>query len=321
MTSRDVAPKKQKLANPAMGFLGLRADTRIPADVPNQVNHSNQESLKQHARMADRKAASIISGAACVDPKMVWVTLEGGGDWFDKKDETRLMAVAWDTLEKDENLGESVMQRTGDSSGRAADRDANRLEHITAVLKQYRRQQLSMHVQSISPAAEECMAGLVMDLMVYYTRFNDMKDPKITQKNQERNPLIEHEDKIRRIARILRRLPVARNQFCRTAGCILAYKLCLQEGSACTTRRLNQVQLDMFRSKASWVRFMNDNFEEIFSDVNSVFDVEDSIYIYDWTTVEMCKLDTDQFGVIAATAVPVDADTVEPPPGAFAFYT
>jgi hypothetical protein len=324
MTSRDVDPPKRKRVNlqqPAMVNLGLRPNTEIPFGTDPMDKPAEQGVLKQHARMADRKAALMISGAACVDPKMVWVTLEGGGSWFDKKDETRLMTVAWDTLEKDDNLGESMIQRTGGDSGRV-DRNATRLEHITAVLKQYRRQQLSMHVQSISPAAEECMSGLVIDLVERNTQLSDMADPVITQTNPHRDPLVEHDDKIRRITRIMRRLPVCRNHFCRVAGCILAYKLCLQEGSACTTRRLNQVQLDMRIGKLEWLRYVNAHFDEMFDDISSVYNKDQSIYVYDWATAEMRRLDSDQFEVVQGERVqgPVDSDAEERRGGQDAFY-
>lgn len=270
---------------------------------------NNVKLLAQHARMLDKQASNAVAGSACVAPATVWVTLEGGGDWFDKKDENRLMAVAWDTLEKDNNINTSMLERTGDSdTGRSASAEKVRLAYISSILKQYRRQQLSMRVQSLSASADECMSGLVMDMIHDYNEFRDMQDPKITQRNPTRDPLIEHDDKIRRLVRILRRLPVCRNNFCRTAGCILRYNLCLMEGSACTTKRLQQIQREMMFSQRAWSRFMVANFDEIYSDVRKVYNVEDSIYVYDWAIVEMRRLDSDQFNLLPE-AVLVDPES------------
>jgi len=262
--------------------------------------------------MLDLAAATMICGSACVEPKVVWVTCEGSGDWFDKSDERRLMEVAWERVDKDtQSMDQYVEILGGAREGSTTNSNSQRAFQITTLLKEFRRYQNAMRVQSISSGGVESMTGIVMDMIESYREFRNMNDPKVTQANPGRDPFVEHDDRIRRLVRILRRLPITRNHFCRTAGCILRYSLCLQEGSACTTRRLNQIQSEMMRSKSAWSRFMESNYTQIVSDVQQVFDTEHSIYVYDWTYFALRALDDEQNEQQIENAVAVPGSTVE----------
>jgi hypothetical protein len=305
MTSRDVRLGGAKRQN--ITFLGL-------SDHSAQFHHTDRSThdLSQHARMLDLAAANMICGSACVEPKVVWVTCEGSGDWFDKSDERRLMEVAWERVDKDtQSMDQYVEILGGAREGSTTNSNSQRAFQITTLLKEFRRYQNAMRVQSISSGGVESMTGIVMDMIESYREFRNMNDPKVTQANPGRDPFVEHDDRIRRLVRILRRLPITRNHFCRTAGCILRYSLCLQEGSACTTRRLNQIQSEMMRSKSAWSRFMESNYTQIVSDVQQVFDTEHSIYVYDWTYFALRALDDEQNEQPIQNAVAVPGSTVE----------
>lgn len=291
MTSKDVYPVQLGSNRLNIAHLGFGQRTTIH-------QHSAQiddATLSQHARMLDQECANMIAGSANIQPKVVWVTCEGSGDWFDKADERRLMEVAWDRVDKDtQSMNQYVELLGGARQGSTTNSYSQRVSQITDLLKEFRRFQNAMRVQSISPGAVESMTGIVMDLLDSYRELSMMNDPKVTQANPGRDSFIEHDDKIRRMVRILRRLPITRNHFCRTAGCILRYGLCLQEGSACTTRRLNQIQSDMIRSKSAWSQFMSSNAKQIISDIKQVYDIDRSIYVYDWTYYKLRELDNDQ---------------------------
>lgn len=254
--------------------------------------------LSQLGRMEDKQAAKLIAGAAGIDETVVWVICEGGSAWFDKSDERRLMAYAWENVIEKEN---QVMDQMVDSLSvnSAMPRPKNqrtRLNVITETLKEFRQTQLSMRVESFAPAAEECMVGLVMGLCDEHDLFDNL--PETTRDDEsanDKNPIVHHDDKIRRLSRMLRRLPVTRNQFCRTTGCVLRYSLCLQEGSAVTTRRLNQIQSDMIRSKGALLRYVYTHYEEIIQTVNRFYHDDKNMYVFDWASHEMQKIDSEQF--------------------------
>jgi hypothetical protein len=261
------------------------------------VDRAPSDKLAQLGRLEDKTAAKLIAGAAGVAEAVVWVTCEGGGAWFDKSDERRLMSFAWDgVIEKEINpMMDTVIDRmsVNDSVPRPSNQQP-RLKLITETLKEFRQAQLSMRVESFSPSAEESMVGLVMGLCEDHGLFANLSE---TDRDLNNDPTQHHDDKTRRLVRMLRRLPITRNQFCRTAGCVLRYSLCLQEGSAVTTRRLNQIQSDMIRSKSTLVRYFMAHYDEISVVIAKHYTDRDSMYVFDWASHEMHKIDNEQFPV------------------------
>jgi hypothetical protein len=251
-------------------------------------------SLLQLGRMEDKTAAKLIAGAAGIAEAVVWVVCEGGGGWFDKSDERRLMAFAWDgVIEKENVMFDSWIDKM--SANEAVSRPQNqrsRLNLITETLKEFRQTQMRMRVESFSPSAEESMVGLVVIMCDDYGLFEHLGE---IDRQDDLNPAMQHDDKIRRLSRMLRRIPVTRNQFCRTAGCILQYKLCLQEGSAVTTRRLNQIQSDMIRSKANFLRYCEAHHDEIMQIMAKYYNNTGHMYVFDWCSYALQKIDSEQF--------------------------
>jgi hypothetical protein len=277
----------------------IRSETLLPGVI---------SLVSQKSRRLDKSAATLIAGSAGVVDAVVWVTCEGGGDWFDKSDERRLMTIAWDgVIDKSNQLMDNVVDKMSmnDSGVQRSSNQKVRLDHITSVLKEFRNAQRGMRVQSFSSGAEESMVGMVIDMLDTYREFHDMSEPH-PKTYVGREPAMPYDDKIRRLSRMLRRIPVTRNHFSRTAGCILRYNLCLQEGSACTTRRLNQIQSDMIRSKAAWYRHVCANLDEIFVDINSIFMDDTNEYVFDWASHEMNKIDSEQFIIPSVIGEPIE---------------
>lgn len=253
------------------------------------------DGLKQQTRIEDKIAAKLIAGAAGVGEAIVWVVCEGGGAWFDKSDERRLMAFAWDgVIEKENQMMDSVIDRLSvNESVKRPSNQGSRLKLITDTLKEFRQTQLRMRVSSFSPSAEESMIGLVMIMCDDYEMFDSV--PAVQRKTHDLSETTQHDDKIRRLSRMFRRMPITRNQFCRTAGCMLRYTLCLQEGSAVTTRRLNQIQSDMARSKQAFLRYCMAHADEIEQTIHKSYNKETDLFVFDWLTYELQKIDSEQF--------------------------
>jgi hypothetical protein len=269
--------------------------TLVTAETNTNSNFLPTDLLKQQTRIEDKMAAKLIAGSAGVAESIVWVVCEGGGAWFDKSDERRLMAFAWDgVIEKENQMMDSVIDRlsVNESVKRPSNQGA-RLTLITDTLKEFRQTQLRMRVSSFSPSAEDSMVGLIMIMCDDYDLFPNV--PAVMRKEYDSSETTQHDDKVRRLSRMFRRMPITRNQFCQTAGAMLRYTLCLQEGSAVTTRRLNQIQSDMARSKQGFLRYCMAHSDEIEHTLYGHYTNEKDVLVFDWLAYELQRIDSEQF--------------------------
>jgi hypothetical protein len=259
------------------------------------------QQISQEARMLDKSAAMLIAGAACLSVRgNVWVDCNMESEWFDSSDEKNLMKFAWnDVIGKDNTATQDSLDRmsAGGRSELAGSADP-RLAHITTVLRSFRKAQLTMQLYSLSPGAEAALSGLVIDALEIFPQlavFGDAAESKV----YPRSTVSEHDDRVRRMARVLRRIPSTRNEFCRVAGNTLRYNISLQEGCAISTRRLNQIQSDMRTAIGVWVQFLENNMDRIVHDLKLVWDDTENFYVFDWTTHRLKILDSEQYSIVA----------------------
>ena len=64
---------------------------------------------------------------------------------------------------------------------------------------------------------------------------------------------------------------------------------------ALSTRRINQIQTDMLRTKIAWFRFLDENFSEVFKELKTFWETRNSHYVFDWTSCRMKMLDSQQY--------------------------
>jgi hypothetical protein len=259
------------------------------------------ERLAQESRMLDKSAAMLIAGAGCLSIRgNVWVDCNMESEWFDSSDEKNLMKFAWsDVIGKDTATFQDTFQRlSGEGQSKLADDQDWRLAYITKVLKSFRKTQLTMQLYSLSPGTEAVLSALVLDAIEEFPQLSVFGD---THESMERTRTIvsEHDDRVRRLSRILRRTPFTRNEFCRVAGNNLRYQISLQEGVAISTRRLNQIQLDMRNADGIWKQFLYNNIQRILDEVRHCWDNPESFYVFDWTTHRMKILDSEQYSIDA----------------------
>jgi hypothetical protein len=278
-------------------------DAEVMDAFNNQVIEYRSKVLQvaQEARMLDKSAAMLIAGAACLSVRgNVWVDCNMESEWFDSSDEKNLMKFAWnEVIGNDNTATQDSLDRmsAGGRSELAGDADP-RLKHITTVLKSFRKTQLTMQLYSLSPGAEAALAGLVIDAFEEFPEFSAFGDAS-ESKVFPRSIVSEHDDRVRRMARVLRRLPLTRNEFCRVAGNILRYNISLQEGCAISTRRLNQIQSDMRIAVGVWMQFLGSNMNRISTHLKGIWDDSDNFYVFDWTTHRLKILDSEQYGMAA----------------------
>ena len=264
-----------------------------------RLEKPHYQQLAQESRMLDKSAAMLIAGAACVSVRgNVWVDCNMESEWFDSSDEKNLMRFAWaDVIGKDTaTSAENFARMSGNTPAQLADDHDPRLTYITTVLKSFRKTQLTMQLYSLSPGAEASLSTLVIDAMEQCPQLSAFGDSS-ESRHEDRSTVSEHDDKIRRMARILRRIPFTRNEFCRVAGNMLRYNISLQEGVAISTRRLNQIQVDMRHAVGVWLQFLNGNIERILHEVMHCYYNDESFYVFDWTTHRLKILDSEQYGV------------------------
>ena len=260
---------------------------------------AHYQELAQESRMLDKSAAMLIAGAACVSVRgNVWVDCNMESEWFDSSDEKNLMRFAWsDVIGKDTaTSAENFARLSGNSLSQLADDHDPRLTYITRVLKSFRKTQLTMQLYSLSPGTEAALSTLVIDAMNQFPSLSAFGDSDALR-YKIRSTVSEHDDKIRRMARILRRIPFTRNEFCRVAGNTLRYNISLQEGVAISTRRLNQIQVDMRHAVGVWLQFLNENIDRILYEVMHCWNNDESFYVFDWTTHRLKILDSEQYGI------------------------
>ncbi|KAJ1466875.1 hypothetical protein T484DRAFT_1860437 [Baffinella frigidus] len=253
-------------------------------------------SVAQESRMLDKGAASLIAGSAGLVPDgNVWVNCNMETMWFDKIDERELMKVAWnDVIGKGNEFLQSNVPHFASGDWGVKTAGDPRLVHITNVLKCFRQAQLTMQLYSLSPAVEAVLTGIVLEMMDEFQEFSVFMDTsELTYAN--RSSVYEHDDTTRRLARVLRRLPVCRNEFCRVAGMTMRYNMALQEGAAQTTRRLNQIQADMRSATGRWLQFVGTNMNKILGEVHHCWATPVNFYVFDWTTHRMKLLDSEQY--------------------------
>jgi hypothetical protein len=97
------------------------------------------------------------------------------------------------------------------------------------------------------------------------------------------------------MSRMLRRLPFTRNEFCRVAGVVLRYNISLQDGTALSTRRLNQIQLDMRRAVDVWTQFIERNLARVVYELTEFWVEHNHFYVFDWSTHRLKILDSEQY--------------------------
>ena len=259
--------------------------------------------ISQESRLLDKSAAMLIAGAAGLPMRgVVWIDCNMETEWFDKNDEKKLMAVAWnDVIGSDNTTIQGSLSLVRTDLGRNCPDDfvdKQRLKNIERVLKTFRKSQLSMQLFSLSPSTEAALSGIVMELLDRFeSDFSVLEDtPEVMVDN--RSSVFEHDDRTRRMCRMLRRLPFTRNEFCRVAGVVLRYNISLQDGVALSTRRLNQIQFDMRNAINNWTQFVERNMACILKELTEFWEDPHSFYIFDWSTHRLKILDSDQYDLV-----------------------
>jgi hypothetical protein len=260
----------------------------------------------QQARGMDTKAAELVAGSAGLKPRgVIWVDCNMESEWFNKEDETKLMQLAWQTVEDQNKKAvdmENIVQNAPGTSLEVRQEYHARLKLTSNILKQYRMEQRRMKVFSLSPQVQAAMSGIVIDTIAQFSQLSDLEEPD-RMRFKDRAISDENDDRTRRLCRVFRRLPSTRNEFCRHTGIILLYTMALQEGSAMTTARLNKVLLNKNRSDLMWTNFVEQNIDEIMEDLEFVWngsslekdeDLSAEIYTFDWYTHMMRNLDASQ---------------------------
>ena len=261
--------------------------------------------VAQESRLLDKSAAMLISGAAGLPMRgVVWVDCNMETEWFDKNDEKKLMAVAWnDVIGGDNKTIKGVEQLVHTDLGQNCPDgivDAHRIKNIERVLKTFRKSQLSMQLFSLSPSTEAVLSGIVIDLLdTFESELSGFTDTE-QMMFETRSSVFEHDDRVRRMSRIFRRLPLTRNEFCRVAGTVLRYNISLQEGVALSTRRLNQIQFDMRNAVNNWTQFVERNITKIVHELKVFWADDLSFYIFNWSTHRLKILDSEQYNLVPA---------------------
>ena len=290
-TSSPKTPEKLVVNN-------FRSATR--GEVADHIKHDVLTAV-QNARLLDKSAATLIAGAAGVNMRgVVWVDCNMETEWFDKFDERKLMSIAWDgVIQKDNMLMDEMESRVvgTNPNGPTNSGQQVRLKHITSILQEFRKQQLKMQLHSLSPTSEAAMSGVVLDTIAEFTQLTQLKDPK-TITYSDRSSIDDADDRVRRLVRMFRRLPFTRNEFCRVSAHTLRYNLALQDGVALSTRRINQIQTDMLRTRISWFRFLDDNFSAVMKELRNFWDARNNQYVFDWTSHRMKMLDSQQYDAL-----------------------
>ena len=256
--------------------------------------------VSQEARLLDKSAAMLIAGAAGLPMRgVVWVDCNMETEWFDKNDEKKLMSVAWNDVigEGNKTINGHLALVQKDLGAECPDDLLNpvRIKNIQRVLKSFRKSQLTMQLYSLSPSTEAVLSGIVLDLLCQFEyAFSVFQDTEELL-DENRSSVCEHDDRIRRMARMFRRLPFTRNEFCRVAGYILRYNISLQEGVALSTRRLNQVQHDMRNAIGTWTQFVEQNLDKIVKEFTMFWHNPLQFYVFDWTTHRLKILDSEQY--------------------------
>ncbi|KAJ1464410.1 hypothetical protein T484DRAFT_1758115, partial [Baffinella frigidus] len=222
-------------------FRGGSGDTAVPDNEPKKWIEATEEQtlerfnrdvvelrpivqrVSQEARLLDKSAAMLIAGSAGLPMRgVVWVDCNMETEWFDKNDEKKLMAVAWNDVigEGNRTIKGHLELVQNDLGTDCPDDILNpvRIKNIQKVLKSFRKSQLSMQLYSLSPSTEAVLSGLVIDMLDHFEgTFSGLKDTE-ELKQEVRSSVFEHDDRTRRMSRMLRRLPFTRNEFCRVAG-------------------------------------------------------------------------------------------------------
>lgn len=299
-------------------FRGGSGDTAVPDNEPKKWIEATEEQtlerfnrdvvelrpivqrVSQEARLLDKSAAMLIAGSAGLPMRgVVWVDCNMETEWFDKNDEKKLMAVAWNDVigEGNRTIKGHLELVQNDLGTDCPDDILNpvRIKNIQKVLKSFRKSQLSMQLYSLSPSTEAVLSGLVIDMLDHFEgTFSGLEDTE-ELKQEVRSSVFEHDDRTRRMSRMLRRLPFTRNEFCRVAGVVLRYNISLQDGTALSTRRLNQIQLDMRRAVDVWTQFLERNLARVVYELTEFWVEHNHFYVFDWSTHRLKILDSEQY--------------------------
>jgi hypothetical protein len=290
--------------DPSMSARSPVPSIQVPGDIEahkrktkQMAEHSQISKAHRGARMLDKSAAIIVAGTAALNMQgVVWVNCNPEAEWFDQTDSRRLMKIAWDgVIERDQQFAGQVTDMINRSDqNRMAATEASRVRNIGRVLRDFRRQQLEMQVHALSPSTESVMLAMVIDMGTEFDEIEGVKGPvDITTKFQNR--AVGVDDRERRMVRMLRRIPLTRNQFCRNAGNLLRYNLALQDGTALSTRRINQLQTDMRKSNATWNEFVANNITAIVRELTTFMQQPWHIYTFDWVSYRLKKIDTEEY--------------------------
>ena len=277
----------------------------------------------QEARMMDTRAAELVAGAAGLKMRgVIWVDCSMESEWFNKEDETKLMQLAWQTVEEQNQLSvekEHALQTAPGTFNAVRQNYQSRLKTTSNILKQFRLEQRSMKVFSLSPQVQSAMSKIVIDTIAEVSQLQGLSDPKMSMYS-DRAISDENDDRTRRLCRVFRRLPLTRNEFCRFTGTVVLHNMSLQEGSAMTTYRLRQVKDGMQDNKIMWMMFVNANLDAIMREIRFVWDgtgfsktdeFQKEMYTFDWYSHMMRKLDTVQNAVMLGPLIDNAAHRVE----------
>ena len=226
------------------------------------------------AKLLDHGAAILIAGhGGMPNVNAVWVECNPQRTWLDKNDERKLMNMAYEHMNKNQEW----MERFGSVSSDAANQpfaidNTEAAKHFVKIMKTYHSKFVSNTVVCLSPSTEAAMQEIAMSLM------EDV--PEIVS-SMERNPdLIKrvvgvdddeegiHErDICKELCIMLRRIQMTRAQFCKVVGRVLGYRHALQQGTAITARRLYQLEVEMRRGILHWESWLQLNSTKVASEV------------------------------------------------------
>ena len=195
---------------------------------------------------------------------IVWVDCNPQRAWLDKNDERKLMNMAYEHMNKNQEWLERFQSVTSDAANRpfANANDAAATEFV-GIMKKYRSKFVSNQVVCLSPSAQAAMQEIVMSFMDDFPRMVSAMESNQQSNAQESNT----RDIGNELCIILRRIQITRSHFCRVVGRVLGYNHALQQGTAITARRMYQLEVEMRRAIIAWEAWLQNNIVKVISEV------------------------------------------------------
>lgn len=242
------------------------------------------------AQLLDHRAAVLIAGhAGMANINAVWVDCNPQRAWLDKNDERKLMNMAYEHANKNQEWLERFQSMSSEATNQPfSDENSGAASLFVSTMKNYHAKFLESTVICLSPSTEAAMQEIVMSIT------EDMPEivSQIEAIDQRENLNIES-DMCKELSIILRRIQFTRGHFCKVVGRVLGYRHALQQGTAITARRLHQLEVEMRRGIIAWDNWLKLNIDKVVREIKDKI-VTISMYNYDWVSDALSVLYLEQ---------------------------